>query len=56
MQFFGARCNLAKALLYSMHGGVDEVKGGLIVPGFEKMTDEVLDYNKVKESYFTRSS
>jgi formate C-acetyltransferase len=52
MQFFGARCNLAKALLYSMNGGVDEVKGGLIVPGFEKMTDEVLDYNKVKESYF----
>ena len=52
MQFFGARCNLAKALLYSMNGGVDEVKGGLIVPGFEKMTDEVLDYNKVKEFYF----
>ena len=52
MQFFGARCNLATALLYSMNGGVDEVKGGLIVPGFEKMTDEVLDYNKVKESYF----
>lgn len=52
MQFFGARCNLAKALLYSINGGVDEVKGGLIVPGFEKMTDEVLDYNKVKESYF----
>ncbi|HIT22348.1 MAG TPA: formate C-acetyltransferase [Candidatus Scybalousia intestinigallinarum] len=52
MQFFGARCNLAKALLYSMNGGVDEVKGGLIVPGFEKMTDEVLDYNKVKDSYF----
>ena len=52
MQFFGARCNLAKALLYSMNGGVDEVKGGLIVSGFDKMTDEVLDYNKVKESYF----
>ena len=52
MQFFGARCNLAKALLYSINGGVDEVKGGLIVPGFDKMTDEVLDYNKVKETYF----
>ena len=52
MQFFGARCNLAKALLYSINGGVDEVKGGLIVSGFDKMTDEVLDYNKVKETYF----
>ena len=52
MQFFGARCNLAKALLYSLNGGIDEVKGGLIIPGFEKNTDEVLDYEKVKESYF----
>ncbi len=52
MQFFGARCNLAKALLYSINGGVDEVKGGLIIPGFEKNTDEVLDYEKVKAEYF----
>ena len=52
MQFFGARCNLAKALLYSMNGGVDEVKGDLVIDGFEKMTDEVLDYEKVKASYF----
>ena len=52
MQFFGARCNLAKALLYSMNGGIDEVKGELVIDGFEKMTDEVLDYDKVKEVYF----
>ena len=52
MQFFGARCNLAKALLYSINGGVDEVKGDLVVDGFDKMTDEVLDYEKVKNAYF----
>ncbi|MCI8588349.1 MAG: formate C-acetyltransferase [Bacilli bacterium] len=52
MQFFGARCNLAKSLLYSINGGVDEVKNELVVPGFEKMKDEVLDYQKVKDAYF----
>lgn len=52
MQFFGARCNLAKTLLYSINGGIDEVKRQLVIPGFEKMTDEVLDYEKVKKSYF----
>ncbi|MBQ8659857.1 MAG: formate C-acetyltransferase [Bacilli bacterium] len=52
MQFFGARCNLAKALLYSINGGIDEVKRDLVLPGFEKMTDEVLDYEKVKASYW----
>ncbi len=52
MQFFGARCNLAKALLYSINGGIDEVKRELVIPGFEKMTDEILDYEKVKESYY----
>ena len=52
MQFFGARCNLAKTLLYSINGGIDEVKRQLVIPGFEKMTDEVLDYEKVKKRYF----
>lgn len=51
MQFFGARCNLAKALLYSINGGVDEVKKDLVIEGFEKNTDEILDYDKVKETY-----
>lgn len=51
MQFFGARCNLAKSLLYAINGGVDEKKGNVIVPGIEKITDEVLDYAKVKKNY-----
>jgi formate C-acetyltransferase len=52
MQFFGARCNLGKALLYAINGGVDEKKGKLVVPGIAKIEDEVLDYKKVKASFF----
>jgi formate C-acetyltransferase len=52
MQFFGARCNLAKSLLYSINGGVDEMKNQIVIKGIEKMNDEVLDYEKVKASYF----
>ena len=52
MQFFGARCNLAKTLLYSINGGIDEVKKEKVLDGFEIMQDEVLDYDKVKEVYF----
>ena len=52
MQFFGARCNLVKSLLYAINGGVDEKSGKLVVEGIEKMTDKVLDYEKVKTAYF----
>ena len=52
MQFFGARCNLAKSLLYAINGGVDEMTNQLVLKDIDKMNDEILDYEKVKNSYF----
>ncbi len=52
MQFFGARCNLAKALLYSINGGIDEVKKEKAMEDIEPMNDIVLNYDKVLKSYF----
>lgn len=51
MQFFGARCNLAKALLYSINGGVDEVKNEKIVEGVNPITEEYLNYDTVMKNY-----
>jgi len=53
MQFFGARCNLAKSLLYAINGGVDEKSGKLVINGLEKNTEEVLSYKKVRKDYST---
>jgi formate C-acetyltransferase len=51
LQFFGARANLAKALLYAINGGVDELSGTVVARGFSPIHDGVLKYDAVVEKY-----
>jgi formate C-acetyltransferase len=51
IQYFGARTNLAKALLYAINGGYDEIYNEKIIDGIPMINDEILDYDKVMELY-----
>ena len=51
MQYFGARANLAKALMYAINGGRDELTGQQVTDKYERITSDVLDFDEVKEKF-----
>lgn len=51
MQFFGARANIAKSLLYAINGGRDELSGQVVVLGIPEIKEEILDFNQVMSNY-----
>jgi len=51
MQFFGARCNLAKSLLMAINGGVDEISKEKVIDNIDKINSKVLDYEEVLKNY-----
>ena len=51
MQFFGARCNLAKSLLMTINGGIDEIKKIKVIENIEKINTEILQYDEIVKNY-----